>query len=361
MENKIKVLYLDDEANNLIGFKALLRFDYKVFCVQTAAEAFDCLNSNPDIRVIFCDQRMPNMTGVEFFQEIRSSHPLPIRILITGFSDIEDVISAINKGHVFRYVKKPWLDADILTAIEEANKFYLANSFLTIKNQELEKAYQELDKFAYSVSHDLRGPLVGIAGGINLALNIQDIKEIKEILRMMNKSVQKLDNFILNMHDYYSLERGTLTISDINFDDIVKEMSDLFSIYTKTENIKFNTELEQKEPFWNDILSVKLIINNLLSNAFKYQVPERENKFVNLKINVKKGEATIIVEDNGYGIDSKYQSEIFDLFFRAHYQATGSGFGLFNLKSALTKLNGKIEVESELNVGTKFIVRIPHK
>jgi len=361
MEEKIKVLYLDDEINNLVGFKALLRFDYKVFCVQTAEEASQCLEKNPDIKVIFCDQRMPNKTGVQFFEEIRSSHPLPIRILITGFSDIEAVIDAINKGHVFRYVKKPWLDADILTAIEEANKFYLANSFLTTKNEELEKAYQELDKFAYSVSHDLRGPLVGISGGINLALNTQDLNEIKEILVMMNKSVEKLDNFILNMHDYYSLERGTLTISDINFDEIVKEMSDIFEIYAKTAKINFNIDLEQNEPFWNDNVSIKLIINNLLSNAFKYQVPAKENKFVNLSIKVKKGEATIVVEDNGYGIDNKYKTEIFNLFFRAHHQATGSGFGLFNLKSALTKLNGKIDVESEINVGSKFTVKIPHK
>ncbi|MFD1629546.1 hybrid sensor histidine kinase/response regulator [Pseudopedobacter beijingensis] len=358
---KIKVLYLDDEANNLIGFKALLRFDYNVFCAKKANEAFEILEKHPDIRVIFCDQRMPEKTGVEFFEEIRSTNPHPIRILITAFSDIEAVIGAINKGHVFRYVKKPWLDVDIITAIEEANKFYLAHSMLSQKNEELERAYSELDKFAYSVSHDIRGPLVGISGGINLALATNDINEVKEILKMMNKSVEKLDSFILSMHDYYSLERGELKITNINFQEIVQEIADVYNIYAKSANIKFTIDIEQNESFWNDEVSIKLIINNLLSNAFKYQIANNENKIVNLNIKVYKGEATIIVEDNGYGIEEKYQKEIFNLFFRAHHHATGSGFGLFNLKSALTKLNGKITVDSEVNKGAKFTIIIPHK
>ncbi|RRN76900.1 sensor histidine kinase, partial [Pseudoxanthomonas sp. SGD-10] len=347
--------------NNLVGFKALLRLDYTVYCAQRPDEALTYLNKHPDIRVIFCDQRMPNMTGVEFFEEIRSQHPLPIRILITAYSDIEAVINAINKGHIFRYVKKPWQDVDVITAIEEANKFYLANSILSIKNEELQKAYNELDKFAYSVSHDIRGPLVGISGGINLAMQTENLKEIKEILGLMNKSVEKLDDFILSMHDYYSLERGELKITSIDFKELVKEPLDVFSIYAKSANIQFNVTVEQDQPFWNDAISIKLIITNLLSNAFKYQKKNNDDKFVDLKIKVQKGQASIIVEDNGYGIEEKYKKEIFNLFFRAHHHEKGSGFGLFNLKSALSKLNGTISVNSEINKGSTFTVTIPQK
>ncbi len=361
MPEKIKILYLDDETNNLVGFKALLRLDYTIFCAQTPQEALAFLDKHPDTRVIFCDQRMPNITGVEFFEEIRSHHPLPIRILITAYSDIEAVINAINKGHIFRYVKKPWQDVDVITAIEEANKFYLANSILSIKNDELQKAYNELDKFAYSVSHDIRGPLVGISGGINLAMQTENIQEIKEILWLMNKSVEKLDDFILSMHDYYSLERGELKITDIDFKELVKEPVDVFSIYAKSANVQFNVKVEQDQPFWNDAISIKLIITNLLSNAFKYQKKDNEHKFVNLTVTVKKGYAIILVEDNGYGIEEKYKKEIFNLFFRAHHHEKGSGFGLFNLKSALSKLNGTITVDSEVNAGAAFTVTIPHK
>lgn len=361
MNSKIKILYLDDESNNLISFKALLRFDYKVFCAQTSEEALEHLNQNPDIRVIFCDQRMPKKTGVQFFEEIRSLHPLPIRILVTAYSDIEAVIAAINKGHIFRYVQKPWLDVDIITAIEEGNKFYLANSMLSIRNDELQKAYNELDKFAYCVSHDIRGPLVGISGGVNLAMQTESIDEIREILELIKKSVQKLDNFILNMHDYYSLERGELKITDINFTDLIKKLTDVYSIYAKSANIEFTVNVEQKESFWSDEVSINLVLNNLLSNAFKYQQKDNKHKFVELNVVVVKGNATITVKDNGYGIDEKYQKEIFNLFFRAHHHETGSGFGLFNLKSALSKLNGNISVDSRVNEGATFTVVIPHK
>ncbi len=361
MSEKIKILYLDDELNNLIGFKASLRLDYIIYTAQNAIDALAYLDKHPDIRVIFCDQRMPDKTGVEFFEEIRSLHPHPIRILLTAYTDIESVIDAINKGNIFRYVKKPWADTDIISAIDESNKFYLANSMLSIKNEELRKAYVELDKFAYSVSHDIRGPLVGVSGGISLALQSNDIGEIKEILSLMEKSVTKLDTFILSMHDYYSLERGELKITGIDFNDVVKETEAVFAIYAKTAKIDFTISVKQNEPFWNDLMSINLIINNLLTNAFKYQKKNGDNKKVTLDISVFRGSATILVSDNGTGIDKKYIDEIFNLFFRGHVQDSGSGFGLFNVKSALLRLNGTIDVNSTLGDGTTFTVVIPHK
>lgn len=361
MSEKIKILYLDDELNNLIGFKASLRLDYIIYTAQNSTEALAYLDKNPDIRVIFCDQRMPEKTGVEFFEEVRSIHPHPIRILLTAYADIESVIDAINRGHVFRYVKKPWLDTDIISAIEEANKFYLANSMLSMKNEELRKAYLELDKFAYSVSHDIRGPLVGISGGVDLALQSNNIDEIKEILLLMEKSVTKLDTFILSMHDYYSLERGELKITAIDFNQLVKETEAIFAIYAKTAQIDFKINVKQNEPFWSDVISINLIVNNLLTNAFKYQRKDANNKKVTLDIEVLRGAVTIVVGDNGTGIEGKYIDEIFNLFFRASVQESGSGLGLFNVKSSVLKLNGTIDVDSVLGEGTTFTVVIPHK
>src|SRR5690606_24482938 len=176
-DSKIKVLYIDDEMNNLIGFKASFRLDYQVFIANNTAEALAHLEKHPDIQIVFCDQRMPDKTGVEFFEEIRTKHPYPIRILLTGYTDIESVIDAINRGHIFRYVKKPWTDADIRSAITEASQFYAATSMLALKNEELEQACQELDKFAYSVTHDMRGPMLSILGSIQLVEQMDDIQE----------------------------------------------------------------------------------------------------------------------------------------------------------------------------------------
>lgn len=359
MPEKIKILYVDDEPDNLVGFKASLRLDYQIYTTTSISEAINCLNNDPGIRVIFCDQRMPGKTGVDFFEEIRISHPLPVRILLTAYTDIESIIDAVNKGNIFRYVQKPWTEADVIWAIEEANKFYMANSMLSIKNGELQKAYNELNKFAYSVSHDIRGPLTGILGAINLAREIDDVDEMREMLFLMEKSVKKLNTYVLSMHDYYSLQRGELKITDINFNKIIDELKTIYLLNAKTNNVEFKVDVEQEEVFLNDEAPLKLIINNLLSNAFKYQDKNSANKSVELKVEVKKSVATICVKDTGIGIMGSHIGELFNLFFRSNSLEAGSGFGLYNLKSALSKLNGQIEVDSVLHQGTTFKVTIP--
>src|ERR1700744_6586523 len=137
-----------------MGFKASLRLDYHIFTAENVAQALDALERHPEIRVVFCDQRMPEKTGVDFFEEIRVSQPLPVRILITAYTNVESIIDAINKGNIFRYVKKPWTETDLIAAIDEANKFYMANSMLTIKNDELQRAEMERNNWVHIVSHD---------------------------------------------------------------------------------------------------------------------------------------------------------------------------------------------------------------
>lgn len=359
--DKIKILYIDDEANNLVGFKASFRIDYDVLIANNTAEALAHLTKHPDIRAIFCDQRMPDKTGVQFFEDIRLDFPHPIRMLLTGYADIESVIDAINKGHVFRYIKKPWTDADIKTAIEEASKFYMANSMLAIKNEELQTAYNELDKFAYSVTHDMRGPLLSILGAVDVAQNINNITEIKELLALMETTVRKLDNFIKNVHDYYDLKRGDLNITEIDFEKVLQDMDDMYKVTAKMNNVRFEKSVKQNTTFRCDAMSMSVILNNLLSNAFKYQRKDNDDKFVDLQVTVENNVATITVKDNGIGIHENHIGEIFNMFFRATSEEVGSGFGLYNVKDALLKLNGEIKVDSIVEQGSTFKVIIPSK
>lgn len=358
---KIKVLYIDDELNNLIGFKASFRLDYKIFTASNTSEALQHLSKNPDIRVIFCDQRMPDKTGVQFFKEIKNTYQHPIRILLTGYTDIEAVIEAINLSNIFRYVKKPWIDADIISAIEEANRFYVANSMIVIKNEELQKAYDELDKFAYSVTHNVRGPLLSVLGAIDVAQYVDGMTELKAMLKMMEESVKNLDNYIQNIHDYHNLKRGQLHIVGIDFHEIGKEQEDIFRLEAKLKDIRFNVNICQRETFRSDNTSLKIIINNLLSNAFKYQDKNKKDKFVELDIQVATGMANITVKDNGIGIHEDNVGDIFNMFFRASAEEVGAGFGLYNVKDALIKLNGDIKVETDLGIGSVFKVYIPNK
>lgn len=136
---KIKLLYVDDERVNLLAFKANFRRDYTVYTAESAEKGEQLLEQN-EIHVVIADQRMPQMTGVQFFEKILPKHPDTIRILLTGFSDITAVIDAINKGKVYSYITKPWNEEELRRTIESANEAYQ----LQLQNKELEKKYRQL-------------------------------------------------------------------------------------------------------------------------------------------------------------------------------------------------------------------------
>lgn len=119
----ISILYIDDEDHNLVAFKANFRRDYTIFTTGSVEEAVTLLRSNV-IHIIITDQRMPGKTGVEFLQDMIKEFPDPIRILLTGYSDIEVVIDSINKGQVFRYITKPFKDLELKMTIENAMEVY---------------------------------------------------------------------------------------------------------------------------------------------------------------------------------------------------------------------------------------------
>jgi response regulator RpfG family c-di-GMP phosphodiesterase len=119
----INVLYIDDEVHNLNSFKAGFRRLFNVFTAESAAEGRKILETER-IQVIITDQRMPVMTGIEFLESIIPYFPDPIRILLTGYADINAVIDAINKGQVYKYIQKPWMDEDLRINIEKAYEIY---------------------------------------------------------------------------------------------------------------------------------------------------------------------------------------------------------------------------------------------
>ena len=108
-ENKAVILYLDDEQENLNSFKAAFRRDFKIYTAINAEEAEKTLEKHgSDISIALSDQRMPKVNGIEFFERVKEKHPEMIRILVTGYSDINVVIDAINKSQVYKYIQKPW-------------------------------------------------------------------------------------------------------------------------------------------------------------------------------------------------------------------------------------------------------------
>jgi len=143
-KDKINILYVDDEQNNLVSFKATFRIKYNVHTALSGDEAMRIIESTP-IDVIITDQRMPNMTGVEFLEKVLETHPEPMRILLTGYADMSAVVDAVNKGKIFHYLSKPWNEEELSMSIERAYEVYQEKKNIVDLNDKLATSNDQLE------------------------------------------------------------------------------------------------------------------------------------------------------------------------------------------------------------------------
>jgi signal transduction histidine kinase len=359
-QDRIRVLYIDDEVQNLNLFKACFRHDFEIFLAKSAQEGLRHLEQH-DIQVIVSDQKMPGVTGVQFFESILEKYPDPVRILLTAYTDVEALIDAINKGQIFRYLRKPWEEEDLRMTVRSAYQIYSANRQLLEKNLELQKKNDELNRFVYSASHDLKAPLGSIQGILDLSKMEGEAGNASEYLSLIEKSVKQLEVFIHNIIQYYKNTQLKEQLSEIDFTKVINEILESYQYYQFTPHIDFRVRIAQPDQFIGDMFRIRTILNNLLSNAIKYQRKEEPNKYVLIDVNTATEQVTIRVEDNGIGIPGEHLGQIYNMFFRATTENSGSGMGLYILNEALAKIGGKIHVTSALGAGTTFEVILPNR
>jgi CheY-like chemotaxis protein len=146
-KEKYRILYVDDEVDNLIIFKAAFRRYYEVFTASSAREGMELLKNN-EIHILITDQRMPEITGVEFLETIIADYPEIIRMILTGFSDVEAIIQAINKGRVYQYITKPWDVDELKITIDNAIESFRLKSENKQLISDLKEANQRLEGYA---------------------------------------------------------------------------------------------------------------------------------------------------------------------------------------------------------------------
>jgi response regulator RpfG family c-di-GMP phosphodiesterase len=180
--NRHTVLVVDDEPDVVRSVKDLLRLDYRVLTATRAPDGLGLIEKE-EVHIVMTDQRMPEMTGVEFLRRLRHDHPEAIRLIFTGYADLKTVIDAINQGSVYRYITKPWDPDELQAIIKQAAEHYdllverrRLMLELQLKNAELEKANAELREanelkaaFIHVASHELRTPLTILMGLSELA------------------------------------------------------------------------------------------------------------------------------------------------------------------------------------------------
>jgi len=226
-------------------------------------------------------------------------------------------------------------------------------------NAELRKLNEELDRFVYSASHDLRAPLSSVLGLVEIARLETTINAKDECLAMINVSIKKLDGFINDIIDYSRNQRIEIQSDNIDIEKEVNEVFDDLKFLDKDGRIQKSVTQAEKRHFITDGRRLSVILKNLVSNAIRYHDFDKESPYIKVDINYKANNAIITVMDNGIGIDHHHQENIFKMFYRADETSKGSGLGLYIVKETVDKLNGKIEISSRKNEGTTFTLTIP--
>jgi signal transduction histidine kinase len=249
------------------------------------------------------------------------------------------------------------LNNQLKTEINERKK---AEENLNLSEVKLIEINKELESFIYRASHDLKGPLSSSRGLINLALNAKDTEDILKFLSMIATSLDKLDNILVDLHELTIIRQGTIRIKEIEIVDIINDLLGNFKGYENYNRIKFSIDNKLTSGFHTDEILIKTIMRNVLENAIKYSRANLQDSFVNVLIKEEGSYHLIKVTDNGIGILPEFQNKVFDVFIRANDVTKGSGLGLYIAKNAITKLAGKIEIESSnVNQGTTMNLFFP--
>jgi len=247
----------------------------------------------------------------------------------------------------------------IQAIVRDITERKLAEKAIKKKNEELVQINEELDRFVYSASHDLRAPIASLLGLVNI-LEVETNRErIADLIEHQKRSLMRLDSFIEDIVDYSRNKRLKFEIEPIDFKKEFDEAFEQLNFMDNVEIIDTNVSVDGDSDFYSDPRRIKIIFNNLFSNAIKYADLEKQDNYINLDVTINDQGAKIVVSDNGEGIDEFAKKQLFEMFYRASNKGSGSGLGLYIVKDTVEKLGGTIEVDSELHKGTDFIITLP--
>jgi len=222
---------------------------------------------------------------------------------------------------------------------------------------ELKKTNAELEAYIYKASHDLRGPLASIIG---LAMVAEmEIKEEQafQFIQLIRNRTERLNDTLTNLLDLVKVKQKILEAERINAEDLVSEIIDNLKSKVGISNIEFHKNLPFKELYYDPFILTN-ILHNLIENSidFKQSVDSPQ---ISISMSNEADGIRINIEDNGIGIREDIIEKIFTMFYRGHDKSTGSGLGLYIVKSSVDKVSGTIDVKSEPNKGSRFSIFLP--
>ena len=382
------ILVVDDEPDVVKSVQDLLRLDYRVLGATRADQALEIVEKE-QVHVLMTDQRMPEMTGVEFLRRVRDLRPDIIRLLFTGYADIRAVIDAINQGSVYRYITKPWDADELQTLIRQAverweltderrklvEQLQAANAQLQTANAQLKEADTLKSAFIQVASHELRTPLAILRGLLGLAMNGATPAETCDYLSRISSAADRLGRLVNQLITMLSLNQigKSLDRQDTDLSQLLRFASDDVLPFVRLRKQTLDVTLgENLGRGWVDAAQVRDAMNHLLLNAIKFT---RDGGVIGLSARRDETDPlspTLLIEvrDNGLGIDAAKRNRLFEPFFTGfdvsrhssgqyEFNRQGLGLGLSVVREFIQMHGGSINVQSEVGQGTTFHVRLP--
>jgi signal transduction histidine kinase len=246
----------------------------------------------------------------------------------------------------------------ILSMNHDAER-YLQHKQVTIEkqNEELKKTNEELDRFVYSASHDLRAPLSNIKGLANLMM-IDPVTPKEGFVKRIESSASQMEKFIRDIEHYSRNSRIELKIEPLDLHSLVNDIVKSFSHFDNALNVSIENEVPSGSIISADGYRLRVILNNLITNAIKYADLSKEKPYVKINLAHENEYHLIKITDNGIGIKEEHRQKVFGMFYRASTKSNGSGLGLYIVKESVDKMKGQVNVQSEYGKGSVFSLRI---
>ncbi len=372
------ILYVDDDRENLRTFKRLFRKQYDVLLAESGEEGLQLIREQPSIPLIITDQRMPEMTGIEFLEKTIALSPDSIRMIITGFTDVQALIDAINTGQVYRYITKPWDEQELYVTLKRAIESYelkknniqllidvqqkhkaLEHSYTTLQETQ-EKLIQSeklasIGRLASRIAHELRNPIQVIRMGIEvLSGDLRENQRYAQTLEHIDQEIMALNTIIQDLLEYARAMKFEYTPTDIN--SLIQGMFYNLADKIEEKQITVNTALEAPGLITADGIRIRQVMLNLVQNAIESM--ETGGTLTITTALHDEDRVSIAIQDTGCGISPEQQQRIFEPFFTT--KDKGVGLGMSIVHKIIEAHGGKIEIESQEGVGTTFRVFLPN-
>ena len=225
------------------------------------------------------------------------------------------------------------------------------------RTEELREAFKELDTFFYRSSHDFRRPLTTFMGLAEVAkITVKDSNAL-ELFDKVNETAHTLDKMLIKLQSISDLGAQHLVYKEVLLKELISEVLDQFQEAIAKNHVQIMVEIDAFYDFFSYPVMIKIIIENLLENAIHFC--NGVDPYVKISCQKKENQVILSIQDNGQGIDPIYHSKIFEMYFRANQNSKGNGLGLYIVKKAVSKLNGRIDFTSTLHQGTAFNITLP--